>query len=104
VPTELAFAPTSGRAGVLAGPGAEGWSMFGSDKPVNPLRKGTLFWGRSAPEAIYVYSLAVDDRGAFMLDRYAFRPAGERLQLALERRLSQGKVEQAEASLERKDR
>ena len=50
-------------------------AMFGDDGPVNPLEGGTLYWARADGDALYVYSLAIDDHGAFALDRYACHPA-----------------------------
>lgn len=91
---DIHFTPTR-RPGVFAGRTNQGWSMFGRDKPVNPLVEGTLYWARSTPDAVYVYSLSVDDRGAFVLDRYACRRAGQgRLDVALQRRLPDGKTEE----------
>jgi hypothetical protein len=93
------FAPT-GRPGVFAGQEAGGWSMFGGKEPVNPLVGGTLYWARSTPDAVYVYSLTIDDRGGFVLDRYACRGAGEgRLDVVLQRRLPQGEAEETAMQL-----
>lgn len=93
------FTPT-GRPGVFAGQAGQGWSMFGGGEPVNPLVGGTLYWARSTPDAFYLYSLEIDDQGAFVLDRYACRSAGEgRLSVALQRRLPEGKTEEIDMQL-----
>lgn len=85
------FAP-SARPAVLAGKAKAGWmgSMFGSGDPVNPLAEGTLFWARTADDAVYLYSLAVDDKGGFQLDRYRCAAEGDRLTVTLDRRTAAG--------------
>lgn len=75
--------------------------MFGRDEPVNPLVEGTLYWARLADDAVHVYSLAIDDKGAFVLDHYACRPAGEKLEVAFRRRLPDDKVEERAMTLTR---
>lgn len=96
------FAP-SARPAVLAGKVKAGWmgSMFGGDDPVNPLAEGTLFWARSADDAVYLYSLAVDDKGGFQLDRYRCVAEGDRLTVTLDRRTAAG-TETTEQQLVRK--
>lgn len=96
------FAP-SARPAVLAGKVKAGWmgSMFGGDDPVNPLAEGTLFWARTADDAVYLYSLAVDDKGGFQLDRYRCAAAGDRLKVTLDRRTAAG-TETTEQQLVRK--
>ena len=96
------FAP-SARPAVLAGKAKAGWmgSMFGGDGPVNPLAEGTLFWARTAEDAIYLYSLAVDDKGEFQLDRYRCAAEGDRLTVTLDRRTAAG-TETTEQQLVRK--
>jgi hypothetical protein len=94
------FKPT-GRPGVYAGQSEQGWSMFGRDKPLNPLVKGTLYWARSTPEAVYVYSLEIDDQGAFVLDRYAYRSAEPGIEVSLLRRLPEGRTEEMNVQLVR---
>lgn len=88
----LDFAP-SARPGVLAGRVKGGWSvgtMFGSDRPVDPLVEGTLFWARTTADAVYLYSLAIDDKGGFQLDRYRCAPQGDALTVSLDRRTADG--------------
>jgi hypothetical protein len=94
------FKPT-GRPGVFAGQSQQGWSMFGGDKAVNPLEKGTLYWARSTPEAVYVYSLDIDDHGAFVLDRYTCRAAEPGIEVSLLRQLPQGRTEEMNVQLVR---
>lgn len=96
---EAAFI-TSGRPGVFVAGGRERWSMFG-DKPVNPLVDGPLHWARAAADTVYVYSLVVDQNGAFVLDRYACHPEGEKLKVTLLRRLPDGQGEEMSMLLER---
>jgi hypothetical protein len=102
-PTTARFAATE-RPNVYAAEPGEGWSMFGDGEAVNPLREGTLLWARAAEDGIYVYSLAIDDRGGFLLDRYAYRPAGDGLVVSLLRRSPQGEVKPPEEKLVRVDR
>ena len=45
-------------------------SMFGDEAAVNPLEGGALFWARTAGDGVYLYSLVIDDQGAFQIDRY----------------------------------
>jgi hypothetical protein len=97
------FTP-AGRPGVLAGRAEGDWSMFGRDKLVNPLVEGTLYWARSTADTIYVYSLGIDDRGGFVLDRYACSPSGDGLAVSLLRRLPQGRAETLEMQLVRVER
>ena len=88
----LEFAP-SARPGVLAGRVKGGWSMgtmFGGDGPVDPLVEGTLYWARTTADAVYLYSLAVDDHGGFQLDRYRCAPQGDTLTVSLDRRTAEG--------------
>ena len=84
----------SGRPGVYAGSTEAGWTMmgamFGDDGPVNPLRGGTLYWASTADDAVYVYSLAIDDNGAFVLDRYACRIEQGALAVTTARRTADG--------------
>ena len=78
--------------------------MFGGDGPVNPLVGGTLFWARLADGAIYVYSLAIGDRGDFQLDRYACTRNGDTLMVSLLRRTAAGMGEPVEQKLMRVNR
>lgn len=91
-PLSLDFAP-SARPGVLAGRVKDGWSMgtmFGGDGPVDPLVEGTLFWARTTADAVYLYSLVIDDKGGFQLDRYRCAPQGGTLTVSLDRRTQAG--------------
>jgi len=88
----LDFAP-SARPGVLAGRIKGGWSMgtmLGGDGPVDPLVEGTLFWARTTADAVYLYSLVIDDKGGFQLDRYRCTPQGDTLTVSLDRRTAAG--------------
>jgi hypothetical protein len=78
--------------------------MFGGDKPVNPLEEGTLYWARTAADAVYVYSLKIDDRGGFVLDRFTCSPSEGGLVVSLLRRLPEGRVERMDMQLEKVDR
>jgi hypothetical protein len=86
---EVRFTATE-RPGVFAASEGEGWSMFERKAPVNPLEGETLRWARSAPDALYLYSLKIDDRGGFVLDRYACRPEADTLRVAWERQRPEG--------------
>ncbi|MFO1073162.1 MAG: hypothetical protein U1E17_10920 [Geminicoccaceae bacterium] len=97
---DATFKPT-GRPGVLAGVDDAGWSMFGGREPLNPLVKGTLRWARLTDEAVYVYSLAIDDKGAYLIERYGCRPEGDRLQVAFQLRRSPTQVEERAMTLSR---
>jgi hypothetical protein len=88
-PEEVRFAATE-RPGVFAASEGEGWSMFERKAPVNPLQGAALRWARSAPDALYLYSLRIDDRGAFVLDRYACRPEEGALRVAWQRQRPEG--------------
>jgi hypothetical protein len=94
------FLPT-GRPGVFAGRGAGEWTIFGGDAPVNPLVDGTLLWARTTVDTAYVYSLAIDDQGGFILERYTCRPAGDRLSVAVLRWTAKGQANDAEQTLVR---
>jgi hypothetical protein len=88
----LEFAP-SPRPGFLAGRVKGGWSMgamFGGDGPVDPLVEGTLYWARTTADAVYLYSLEIDDDGGFQLDRYRCAPQGDALTVSLDRRTEAG--------------
>jgi hypothetical protein len=103
-PTTTAFS-SAGRPNVYAGAAKAGWSMmgamFGDDGPVNPLKSGTLYWARTGDDAVYVYSLAIDDQGAFILDRYAYRPEQGGLAVAMVRRTASGSEAPQEQKLVR---
>ena len=99
--TEATFRPT-GRPGVLVGEDRAGWSMFGGGEPINPLIKGSLRWARLTDGAVYVYSLAIDDQGGYLLERYGCRPAGDdKLEVALQLRRSPNLVEERAMTLSR---
>ncbi len=74
--------------------------MFDRRKQVNPLQEGALLWARTTRDAFYVYSLSIDDRGAFVLDRYRCQPQAGALQVSRLRELP-GRQEQLEATLAR---
>jgi hypothetical protein len=65
-------------------------NMFGGDGPIDPLVEGTLYWARTTAEAVFLYSLAIDDRGGFQLDRYRCVPQGDALTVSLDRRTARG--------------
>ncbi|HEX6010891.1 MAG TPA: hypothetical protein VFY87_03610 [Geminicoccaceae bacterium] len=103
-PTTARFTATE-RPNVYAAEQQEGWSMFGGGEAVvNPLQEGTLLWARTAEDGVYVYSLEIDDRGGFLLDRYAYRPDGESLLVSLLRRTAEGEVKPPEQKLVKVDR
>ncbi len=62
------------------------FSMFGSDRPVDPLEGDTLRWARIEGDALIVYRLDVAQDGSYRLDRYAFDNAGGALEFTFERR------------------
>ena len=103
-PRTTAFS-SAGRPNVYAGAAKAGWSvmgaMFGDDGPVNPLKGGTLYWARVDGDALYVYSLAIDDHGAFALDRYAYHPEQGGLAVAMVRRTASGSEAPQEQKLVR---
>jgi hypothetical protein len=101
--TTARFAPT-GRPNVYAGGTEQGWSMggmFGGDTPANPLETGAFYWARTSEDAVYVYNLAIDDKGGFVLDRYAYRPEAGGLAVSLSRRTAEGAQDPAEQKLVR---
>ncbi len=91
--TSVRFTP-AGRPNVFTGRAKDGWSlmasMFGDDGPANPLKGDALYWARTAPDGVYLYRMEIDDHGAFTIDRYALRPAGDGLDLAVDRRTAEG--------------
>ena len=93
-----------GRPNVYAG-SAKGWSMmgamFGGDAPVNPLNGDTLYWARTTADALYVYSLAIDDKGGFVLDRYAAHLEQGALAVTMTRRTAGGGEDPQEQKLVR---
>lgn len=102
-PVSARFEP-SGRPGVYAGRDAAEWSMFGSDDPVNPLAEGTLLWARTTADAAYVYRMAVDDQGGFVLERFTCRPSADTLSVAVLRWTANGPETGTEQKLVRVDR
>jgi hypothetical protein len=67
---DAAFAPT-GTPGVFAfepGGGSLLSSLFADPADGNPLEGDTLLWARLADDTLHVYSLAIDDRGGFVLE------------------------------------
>ncbi len=71
--TEASFAPTD-RPGVFAfRPGKKSFfsSLFADPAVANPLKGETLLWARLDGATLTVYSLAINDRGGFDLNRYA---------------------------------
>jgi hypothetical protein len=102
-PTTARFTATE-RPDVYAAQTGEGWSMFGGGEAVNPLQGGALLWARAAEDGVYVYSLEIDDKGGFLLDRYAYRPDGESLLVSLLRRSADGEAEPPEQKLVKVDR
>lgn len=70
---EASFMPTD-RPGVFAfdaGAPSLFSRLFADPATGNPLVGETLLWARLAGPTLTVYSLAIDDRGGFALDRYA---------------------------------
>lgn len=97
---EAAFRP-SDRANIYVASEGESWSMFGGREPVNPLLDGPLHWARTTSDVIYVYRLAIDAEGAFVLDRYACRPTDGKLVVDLLRRLPGSRTEEMQVTLAR---
>jgi hypothetical protein len=70
---EATFAPTK-RPGVFAfAPGGKSLlsRLFADPATGNPLNGETLLWARLEGKTLTVYSLAINPRGGFDLDRYA---------------------------------
>ena len=70
--SEASFMPTD-RPGVYAfdaGASSLFSRLFADPATGNPLNGETLLWARLAGPTLTVYSLAIDDRGGFALDRY----------------------------------
>jgi hypothetical protein len=96
--TELAAGK---RSGVFEPPAAGGiMAFFRRDGTVNPLEGKPLAWARRAGAALIVYMLDVRG-GPYRLDRVVLTPAGERLELAFERREHDRPPAQFRATLER---
>ena len=95
----------AGRPGVYGGRAQEGWSMmdsmFGDGAAVNPLAGGTLYWARVTEDSIYLYRLAIDDKGLFEIDRYDCQPDGASLTVSLQRRTGDGAAEPVDQRLVR---
>lgn len=92
------FALTERRPGLFFAEREGGWSMFGEDEPDNnPLLDGPLHWARTTPDTVYVYRVEIDGRGIYVVDRYACRlgEGGQRLEVALLRRLYGGRTEES---------
>jgi len=85
--TKVQFFATD-RPGVFVETRGGNWlfSMFGSDRPVDPLEGETLRWARVEGDALIVYRLDVAEDGGYRLDRYAWDSAGGVLEFAFERR------------------
>ena len=102
--TTVKFAP-SDRAGVYTGNAKAGWSMmdsmFGDKEAVNPLEGGELFWARTAGDGVYLYSLVIDDKGAFRIDRYDCRLDQGALVVSMARRTRDGTEDPREQRLTR---
>jgi len=70
-PFDAAFAPTD-TPGVFAFAPSGGSllsSLFADPAVGNPLEGDTLLWARLVDDTLHVYSLAIDDRGGFILDQ-----------------------------------
>jgi hypothetical protein len=97
---QATFEP-SDRPGIFFTERDQGWGMFGSETPPNPLRDGPLQWARATPDTIYVYRVAIDAKGGFVIDRYACRPEGDALDVDFQRRLPGGRTEESRLRLKR---
>jgi hypothetical protein len=75
-------------------------SIFGGSPP-NPLDRKPLAWARRSSEELIVYRLDVQD-GPFRLDRVSIKPAGDRIELAVERREHDRAPETFSATLQRR--
>lgn len=60
--------------------------LFSSSEEINPLAGDPLIWARFEADSLTVYKLAIDDLGAFSLDRFHMVPAENSLQLRFTRR------------------
>lgn len=91
------------RPGIFVEGQGGGWlfSMFGGDKPINPLNGETLRWARVEDDALIVYRLDVAKDGGYRLDRYAWEDAGGALEFAFERRTHDADPVQATGRLMR---
>jgi hypothetical protein len=75
-------------------------SFLRGGSPANPLEGKPLSWARRAGEELVVYRLEVQD-GPFRLDRLALKPAGDRVEVAFERRAHDRAPERFQTTLER---
>lgn len=80
----------------------DGWMPFVKPKLPDPLGDGPLFWARTTADAVFVYRLAIDDSGSFMIDRYDCSLEEQRLEVTLQRQLTDGSVQTSTALLTRK--
>lgn len=100
---EVGFEPT-GQPGVFAyreEPGSLFGRLFASPETTNPLEGETLLWARLEGPSLTVYSLALDRRGGFRLDRYERTLDNGALSLLGTRRTGRGRVVTIEGRLEK---
>lgn len=91
-PGVFAFEPTAGS--LLT-------SLFADPAVGNPLEGDTLLWARFADDALHVYSLAIDDRGGFLLDQSTGRLTGDGMVLSYVLRLENDQIVTIDGRLER---
>lgn len=98
---EIALRP-SAKPGVLEEVRSEGlFSLFQAKRSTNPLKGSRLIWARTAPTSFYLYILAMDDAGRFLLDRFAFGFNNGDLELDYERLSHRGERITGQANLQR---
>jgi hypothetical protein len=102
-PAEAAFGPTD-TPGVFAFESTAGsllTSLFADPAVGNPLEGDTLLWARLADDTLHVYSLAIDDRGGFLLDRSTAQLTGDGMVLSYVLRLENDQIVTIDGRLER---
>jgi hypothetical protein len=100
---EASFAPTD-RPGVFAfrpGPTSLLGRLFGDPATANPLEGKTLLWARLDGATLTVYSLAIDERGGFDLNRAARTLADGKMTLQYTRRSENDVILTVEGRLEK---
>jgi hypothetical protein len=100
---EAAFAPTEtpgvfafdpGRGGLLS-------SLFADPAVGNPLQGDTLLWARVAGDTLHVYSLAIDPKGGYALEKTIGELTGDGMATRYELRLENDRIVTVEGRLER---
>jgi hypothetical protein len=102
-PFDAAFAPTD-TPGVFAFEPSGGSllsSLFADPAVGNPLEGDTLLWARLAADTLHVYSLAIDDRGGFLLEQSTGTLTKDGMATRYDLRLENDQVVTIEGRLER---